>query len=321
MSRVVIDPGSPQVSGIGLGTMQWGRGPLSIDADEVSRILDVYTDHGGNLIDTAPLYGAESSAEETVGALLEGRRDDYVLVTKVGGRTRAELNTRGLNRRSVVRGVHDSLRRLRTDYLDYVLCHVYDAASVDRVWVDALATLVERGDVLGWGVSNFPAWAMAEAVCAAPPARRASICQVPYSILDRDIEHEILPAAEHFGLGVLAYSPLGGGLLARAADGGAGPSTLSRRGLAPTAERLALAAKVDAVARSHGRSPVEVAVSWVCGKGAVPIIGGRTARQVQEAMRSRELPPECITELDHISAPQLRYPSDFIAQTREFFGI
>src|SRR5215469_9951290 len=203
------------VSVAGLGGNNFGR---RLDVDATRAVVDAAMDAGITLIDTAESYGAGRS-EEFLGEVLAGRRDQVVLATKFGHRSAdmgygAAAGAKG-GRGYIMRAVEGSLRRLRTDYIDLYQIHTPDPATPIAETLDALAGLVAEGKVRYLGHSNFTGWQIAEAACeAGRPGRVPFVsAQNHWSLLERDAEAEVVPAARHFGLGVLPYFPLANGLL------------------------------------------------------------------------------------------------------------
>lgn len=308
-----------RVSTVALGTMRFGTGPIALRAGAAREIFEAFVTAGGTTFDTAPVYGADGSAESMLGPLLGDFRDRFVVISKVGARTDpAGPSSAGLSRRAILRGVEASLRRLGTDYLDVVLVHAHDPHTDVARWVDTLSALVTRGLTSSWGVSNVPAWVLAEAATrgalhGVPP----DAAQVRYSVIDRDAEHELLPAAERFGLGVTAWAPLGGGVLARYPLGGG--STLARRGYRPSDEDDRDARTLAGIAAQAGVRPAQAALAWLVSRGVIPVVGASTADQMRELVAVPRLEDPVMTLLDRLRPPVARYPQAFLAQAREFF--
>lgn len=316
--RVLLGGTGIGVAPIALGTMQFGHGPLAVDATTSQAIFDTYVSAGGNFIDTAPVYGEDCSAERQVGQLVKADRDSYVLATKVGAATEHGSYTGGLSRKSILRGVTASLRRLGTDYIDLLLVHAPDSRVLPTVWVPALKSLLESGKILSWGVSNMPAWQLAEAATLgwmddAP----MSVTQVQYSVASRDPELEIVPAAKRWELSLMAWGPLGGGLLAQSELHG--ERTLIRRGFMVSEAQQALAADLERLARARGVTAASIALAWLNTRNAIPAVGARTAAQLREALQSVTLDSETLTYLDSLSPMTPTYPTSFLELTQQFF--
>ena len=289
-----------KVSSLCLGTMTFGD---AADEQESGLMFERALEAGVNFIDTADVYNA-GRTEEILGRLIKGRRDELVIVSKVFGRTFPGVNPGGNSRRHIVRAVEASLKRLGTDRLDFYLLHQFDDSVAIEESLRALDDLVRRGLVLYVGASNFAAWQYMKALGIAEREglERFSLIQPMYNLVKRQAEVEILPMALAERLGVIGFSPLGGGLLsgkyrrARNArsdedvpDGGA-PGRLvendrykRRYGSASyheTAERFA------AYAEAAGVDPVTLAVAWSAAHRAVtaPIIGARSVAQLEPSL-------------------------------------
>lgn len=322
-----------RVSPLALGTMtfgqDWGWGA---DAAEARRMFDAYVDRGGNLIDTANRY-TEGTSERFVGDFAKGRRDSLVLATKYTLPTRpGDPNSGGNHRKSMIRSVEDSLGRLGTDYIDLLYLHAWD----DRTPVDeilrAMDDLVRTGKVLYVGVSDLPAW-QASRMQAIAELRGWSplvALQIEYSLIERTVESDLIPMAAEMGMGVIAWSPLGSGVLtgkySRAdlgplPSGSAGEGT--RRDVAlgngSLSERgLTIADAVAGLARDSGFSAAQIAMAWTLRNPAVtaPLIGARTLEQLEDNLRCLDvvLDDAAWTELDRVSAVEPGFPHNFLAR-------
>lgn len=315
------------VGRFGLGTMTWGR---STDEYEARDQLAVFLDAGGTLVDTADTY-ADGASEEMLGELLAefGARDQVVLATKA-------VSTNGLERKfnasrgHILASLETSLRRLRTDHIDLWQMHAWDPSTPMEETLSAIDDAVQSGKVRYVGVSNYAGWQVARAATwQRAVAGRAPIvtAQMEYSLLERGIEREIVPAAQTLGLGILPWSPLGRGVLTGKYRHNT-PSD-SRGGNAETAGWIQIYLEdrgrriVDALATAAeglGASPTEVALAWLRDRPGVvaPILGARTNNQLLAALASEELelPEEITRALDEVSAPPLGYPEAGWAQRR-----
>jgi aryl-alcohol dehydrogenase-like predicted oxidoreductase len=303
------------VSRLGLGTMTWGR---DTDEHEARDQLVAFTEAGGTLLDTAAAYGAGRS-EELIGSLLGDvvAREEVVLATKAGisarpGGTRSHDTSRG----HLLPALDASLRRLGVDHVDLWQVHVWSDTAPLEETLAALDTAVATGRASYVGVSNYAGWQTAQAATwqrAVPGRTPLASTQVEYSLLNRGIEAEVLPAASALGLGVLPWSPLGRGVLTGKYRSGtpsdsraASPHFASFVGsyLDDRAARV-----VEAVARAAdglGWTPLEVALVWVRDRPGVtaPIVGARTAAQLRGALavEALALPPEIVAALDDVSS-------------------
>src|SRR3954468_13330299 len=311
-----------RVSELILGAMTFGeQGGVGAPPAECRRMLDAYAEAGGNMIDTAINYRGGAS-EEILGALLDGRRESFVLASKYTvTRDAADANAGGNARKNLRASLETSLRRLRTDHLDVYWVHMWDRATPLEETMRALDDAVQAGKVLYVGISDTPAWVVARANTLAQWHGWSPFIglQVPYSLLQRDIERELLPMAESLGLGVTAWSPLAGGVLSgkytrpeSASGGRLAPESLS-------AKDHAVARVVQDVADELGLTSSQVAIAWTMSRSPVihPIIGARTADQLRENLAAvgHTLPPEAIARLEEATGFTPGFPNDFIAQT------
>jgi aryl-alcohol dehydrogenase-like predicted oxidoreductase len=307
------------VSRLALGTMTWGR---DTDPDDAAAQLKTYVEIGGNLIDTADVYG-DGDAEEVLGNLLNNLvpRDEVLIATKAGLRPGMERRRDG-SRGHLLRTLDTSLKRLGTDHVDIWQVHGYDSDTPLDETLSALDFAVTSGRVRYVGVSNFSGWQTAQAATwqSAWPGRAPIVsAQVEYSLLERGIEREVLPACENFGLGVLPWSPLGRGVLTGKYRNG---RPADSRGASPHFERFvaryldprcsAIVESVLTAAEGLGVSPVEVALAWVRDRPGVvaPVLGARTVGQLLGALQVEmiELPPEISQALDDVSSIEYGYP-------------
>lgn len=314
-----------RVSRLGLGTLTWGR---DTDDHEAADQLKTFLDAGGTLVDTAASYGS-GAAEELLGVLVAALvpRDEVVLCTKAGlGRRDPASGMRAVDtsRRAMLADLDASLRRLSTDHVDLWLAHAWSDDVPLEETLSALEHAVSSGRARYVGFSNYAGWQTARAgtLLAAGAAGTGCIgaaAQVEYSLVQRGVEREVVPAAAALGLGLLAWSPLGRGVLTgkyrtgTPADSRAASPHLS----AFVGEYLDAPSRrvVDAVvtaADGLGCSPVEVALAWVRDRPGVAsaLVGARTAAQLRASLTSDEieLPAEIRTALEEVSAPALGYP-------------
>ncbi|MGX1549109.1 aldo/keto reductase [Streptomyces adustus] len=305
-----------KVSRLVLGTMNFG--PLTDEADSHT-IMDAALDAGINFFDTANVYGWRENkgrTEEIIGNWFAGsseRRDKVVLATKVYGNMAAEgdawPNHDKLSALNIRRAVDASLKRLRTDHIDvYQFHHVDRSTPFEEIW-QAVDVLVRQGKILYVGSSNFPGYKIAQANEIA--ARRGTMGLVSeqclYNLAERRAEMEIVPAAREYGLGVIPWSPLQGGLLGgvlkKEAEGGRRASGRTADTLADPAKRAQIQAYEDLLDK-HGLEPGEAALAWLLTRPGVtgPIVGPRTAEQLASALRAVELElgEELLAGLDEI---------------------
>src|SRR3954469_7202332 len=307
------------VSRLALGTMTWGR---DTDPDGRAAQLKCYLEAGGTLIDTADVYG-DGDAEAVIGSLLDQLvpRDEVVIATKAG-LTPDGFRRRDGSRGHLLRALDASLRRLGTDYVDLWQVHGYDAQTPLDETLAALDHAVNSGRVRYVGVSNFAGWQTARAAAwqSAYPGRTPVVAtQMEYSLLERGIGRELLPAATALGIGILPWSPLGRGVLTgKYRNGRPLDSRAATDHFAPFVQRYleprssSIVEAVVTAAAGLGVSPLEVALAWVRDRPGVvaPILGARTAGQLQGALASEELtlPAEIAAALDDVSAIDVGYP-------------
>lgn len=319
-----------RVSPIALGTMtfgtDWGWGA---DSAEAGRIFGLYVDRGGNFIDTSVNYTGGAS-ERILGGLIKGRRDRLVLSTKFTmARDPADPNSGGNHRLNMVRSVEASLRQLDTDRIELLYLHAWDFTTGPDEVMRGLDDLVRSGKVLYLGICNTPAWQIARMQTLADLRGWSPLValQIEYSLLERTVEHELIPMAAELGLGVLPWSPLGGGVLAGkyqrsdlALQAEAGVSA-SRKGVIAssghmTERALDIAEAVQAIARDVDATASQVAIAWTLANPAVvaPIMGARTLEQAQDNLGALDLVlcEAHLARLNDASAPAPIFPQRFI---------
>ena len=303
-----------KVSRLGLGTMTWGR---DTDEHEARDQLIAFTEAGGTLLDTAAGYG-DGASEELIGTLIGDvvPRDEVVLATKAGISRRTGERVTDTSRGTLLTTLDASLARLRVDHVDLWQVHVWTDETPVEETLSALELAVSSGRASYVGISNYTGWQTAQAATwqrAFPGRTPLASTQVEYSLLNRQVEHEVLPAAQALGLGVLPWSPLGRGVLTgkyrtgTPSDSRAATEHFARFVGAYLDDRGR--GIVEAVARAAdglGWSPLEVSLAWVRDRPGVtaPIVGARTAAQLDGVLGVEELtlPPEIVAALDDVSA-------------------
>ena len=310
------------VSRLALGTMSWGG---DTDEDDAAAQLVAFREAGGTLVDTADTY-AGGRAEQVLGRLLAEvvPRDEVLVASKAYGVTGPTVMQRGTSRGHLLSALDATLARLGLAHLDLWQLHAWDPVTP---WEEALAavdTAVASGRVRYAGVSNHGGWQLAATAThqRSWPGRAPLVSnQVEYSLLQRGVEREVVPAALALGVGLLPWSPLGRGVLTGkyrdgAPAGSRGASEHDAGFVAPYLQDDA-ASVVDAVvtaARGLGTSPVAVALAWVRDRPGVvaPVVGARTVGQLRGSLAAEalDLPPEIRAALDDVSAPVLGYPED-----------
>jgi aryl-alcohol dehydrogenase-like predicted oxidoreductase len=315
MQNRILGRTGVSVSPLCLGAMMFGPWGNSDEADSV-RIIHRALDAGINFVDTADVYSAGES-ERIVGKALAGRRDDVVLATKFFMPMGTDPNERGGSRRWVIRAVENSLRRLDTDYLDLYQVHRPSQDTDVEETLGALTDLVRQGKVRCIGSSSYAASQIVEAQWTARDRRleRFVTEQPPYSILVRGIEADVLPTARRHGMGILSYSPLGGGWLSgRWRKGAAGtPTSAARPGArfdmaSPANQRkLDVVEELAQLADQAGLTLIELAIAFVINHPAVTaaIIGPRTMEQLESQLPATEvtLTADILDRIDQLVAP------------------
>jgi aryl-alcohol dehydrogenase-like predicted oxidoreductase len=315
-----------RVSPLSLGTMTFGEDSgWGADVPTSELILAEYLDRGGNVIDTANTY-ANGHSEKIIGDFLSrspGLRDRVVLSTKFFATLHpGDPNAGGAGRKAIVAQLEQSLRRLGTDYVDIYWLHGWDRRTPIEETLRTLDDLVGSGKIRYIGFSNVPAWVAAHAHATAQFRGWAPISalQIEYSLLERTPEGELLPMAEDLGLGVLAWSPLRGGLLA-----GVHPHS-ARAQVMPGPSELegAVIDAVAGVAAQLGLPAAGVALAWVRSRSAIAstLTGARTLDQLRANLASLDvsLPPSDTAALDAVSAPDLNFPAAITAGPGPLLG-
>jgi len=314
-----------RVSPISLGTMTFGESWGAEEA-ESRRIFDAYVDRGGNFVDTAGYY-AGGRSEELTGKFAREKREKLVLSTKYSlAVTKGDPNAAGNGRKSMVRSVEDSLRRLGTDYIDLLFLHVWDDSTPADEILRGFDDLVRQGKILYIGISDTPAWQVARLQTMAELRgwTQLAALQVEYNLLQRASERDLIPAAKALGLGVMPWSPLASGLLsgkyatgaAAAADPEGGRGAMITAVGRVNAATVAVADAVKAVADEIGASSAQVAIAWTLANPTVaaPLIGARTLRQLEDNIDALGvvLTEDHLARLDAASPVDLGFPHDFL---------
>jgi aryl-alcohol dehydrogenase-like predicted oxidoreductase len=312
-----------RVAEISLGTMtfgeDWGWGT---GKDEARKIYETYRTAGGNFIDTANVY-TNGTSEEFVGEFIRDHRQDVVLATKYTNAAAGnDPNASGNHRKSMVQALEASLRRLKTDYIDLYWLHIWDKMTPVEEVMRAFDDLVRQGKVLYIGVSDVPAWWIAQANTIADLRgwTRFVGLQIEYSLVERTVERELVPMAKAFKLGLTAWSPLNGGLLSGKYHS---TNTSERRYSDESMQQfLRKGERVDRiisalkkVSQETGRSLAQVALAWLRCRDipVIPIIGARRISQLQDNLDglTLQLSQKQVSDLDEASAIELGFPHDF----------
>jgi aryl-alcohol dehydrogenase-like predicted oxidoreductase len=309
-----------RVSEFALGTMTFGTGMIwGAPKDENRRIFDAYSEAGGNFIDTADGY-MQGNSECTVGEFVAGQRERYVVATKYTFSKRpGDPNSGGNHRKNMVQALEGSLKRLGVDYIDLYWVHAWDELTPADEVMRGLNDLVRAGKILYVGISNAPAWVVSysNAIAQLRGWTPFAGLQVEYSLIERTPERDLIPMAAELGVTLTAWSPLGGGFLSgkyvrnvKPLDGRVSQFVYTELSDA----NFDIADAVKTVAAELGRTPAQIALSWLRRKGALPIIGARTLSQLKENLGALEivLSDEHMQLLDRVSAVSLGFPHDFL---------
>ncbi|ALG15098.1 aldo/keto reductase [Kibdelosporangium phytohabitans] len=284
---------------------------------EFQAMLDAYIDAGGNVIDTASAYG---ESEAILGELLGDRRDSLVVATKYTlTRDQDDPNASGNHRKNMILTLEQSLRRLRTDYIDLYWVHSWDRHTPIEETMRALDDAVRAGKVRYVGISNAPAWLVSRANTLAEWRGWSAFAalQMQYSLLQRDVERELLPMAEAFGLTIAAWAPLARGMLAGKLTGAGAAGTGGRGKPEDASDRDRVVARVvQEVADELGVTSAQVALAWLWHRSprVHPIIGASSAAQVKDNVGAAgvDIPVEATRRLADATAFTNGYPHDFI---------
>lgn len=309
-----------RVSELALGAMTFGTETgIGVDKAESHKVYTKFREAGGNFIDTANVYN-QGTSETFLGEFIANERERVVLATKyTGGMRQRDVNAVGNSRKNMMESVHASLRRLKTDYIDLYWVHARDYLTPIEEVMRGLDDLVRQGKVLYVGVSDTPAWVVAQANTLAQWRGWATFVglQIRYSLIDRTVERELIPMAKAFDLAVTPWGIVGGGILSGKYNADAqAPGRAQMRG--QIVERsLHIAAEVTSVAQEIGRTPTQVAINWVRGGlgVVVPLVGARTVEQLEENLGCLEfaLTAEHRARLDAVSAIEPGFPHDMLS--------
>ena len=301
-----------RVSRMALGTMTWGT---VVDEEVCREQLRTFADAGGDLLDTAFGYGG-GAAETVLGSMIGDLvpRDELVLCTKAGVSRSGDQRVVDTSRRTLVAQLDASLQRLGTDHVDLWLVHAWSDEAPLAETLAALEWAVCSGRARYVGVSNYSGWQTARAYSLLESTRVPLVAnEVEYSLVARDVEQEVVPAAQALGVGLMAWSPLARGVLTGKYRGGVpSDSRAASRDFPDFTRRfldersMSIVEAVTTAARGLQVSPTEVALAWVRDRPGVvaPIVGSRTVAQLRTALASEalELPPELVEALEEVSA-------------------
>src|SRR6202040_2621733 len=310
-----------RVSEAALGTMTFGqeRG-WGAPKDESRKVYDAFREAGGNFIDTANIY-TDGTSESFLGEFMQGHRDSVVLATKYSNAAPGnDPNAAGNHRKTMMQAVEASLKRLQTDYIDLYWVHIWDGITPVEEVMRGLDDLVRQGKVLYVGISDAPAWWIAQANTLAELRGWTQFTglQIEYSLMERTVERELVPMANALNLGVLAWSPLARGVLtgkyhgAGKADGGRMTNEAMKEFLPEEQRAAPIISAVKSVAEETGHSLAQVALAWLRHQTVpvIPIIGARKVSQLLDNLASLdlELSAEQLKSLDGASRIEPGFP-------------
>jgi aryl-alcohol dehydrogenase-like predicted oxidoreductase len=314
-----------RVSEYALGTANLSTSDAGAGPDGSRQIFDGFVAAGGTTFDSSNVY-QDGQAETALGAMLGRQRDDFVVITKYSGTRQPESRhgTTGNSRKVMIRSLEASLRRLDTDYVDVFMPHFPDGATPIEEILAGFDDLIRSGKIRHGGLSNFPAWRVAGAAVRANLRGLAPLVgiETEYSLAERSAERELLPMAEAHGLGVLAYSPLAGGLLTgKYRQGEQGRLSARDDAIEGTDQRSAIVDVVLAIADEIGTTAIQVSLAWLRQRAAlartalITILGPRSPDHLQGYLRSLELAlsEQQYQRLDKVSAVRLGTPHEDVA--------
>jgi len=301
-----------------LGATNFGtRKGYGADSRESKKILTAYADAGGNFIDISDLYQL-GEAEEIVGNFIQGNRSNYIICTKYtkSSDPNPAISNSGNNRKSMRQAVDQSLKRLKTDYIDIYMPHFDDSVTpIDEI-VMGLDDLVKEGKVLYTGLTNFPAWKASSIATST----KLTALQIEYNLLQRTADRELIPMAEEFGLGIMMYSPLAGGLLTGKYRNGESSriSLSSQSGYNEDQKTKEIIDELLDISNKYDATPGQIAFAWNLSKNAFPLLGARSINQFEESIKAAniDLTTEEIIKLDTLSSIALGYPHDLLNTVR-----
>jgi aryl-alcohol dehydrogenase-like predicted oxidoreductase len=300
-----------RVSAVGLGCNNFGQ---RSDLETSRKIIHKAIDLGITLFDTADIYAGRGGSENVLGQVLGDRRKDIVLATKYAKPMADDGTKEGASRRYIMQAVEDSLRRLKTDYIDLYQQHDYDDRTPIDETLRALEDLIRHGKVRYIGCSNFPAWRVSEAQQIARQINTHAFvsCQDEYSLLVRDIEKDLLPMAETYNLGLLPFFPLANGLLVGKYKRGEKPPADSRLGKVDylrerymNDRNFDIVQKLEAFVKERGKTLLELAFSWLASRPQVSsvIAGASGPGQIEQNVQAIgwKLTPDDLAAIDQIT--------------------
>jgi len=309
-----------RVSELVLGTMtfgeEWGWGS---NKDESKKVFDMYSNAGGNFIDTANRY-TEGTSEKYVGEFIAPDREHFVVATKYTLFTkRDDPNFSGNHRKNMVQALEASLKRLKTDYIDLYWLHAWDYTTPEEEVLRALDDMIRAGKILYIGISDTPAWIVSRmnAIAEIRGWTQFVGLQIKYSLLERTVERELLPMARKLDIAVTPWGILDGGILTGKYNKKRNAAGRAQIYKSISDEKLRVSAEVIKVAKQTGKTASQVALNWVRQQPGViiPIIGAKTEKQLKDNLECLNftLNDDQLNKLDEVSKVELGFPHEFLS--------
>ena len=308
-----------RVSELALGTMtfgeEWGWGSSK---EESKKVFDVFTNAGGNFIDTANRY-TEGTSEKFVGEFIKSDRNHFVLATKYTLKTKSgDPNYSGNHRKNMMNSIDESLKRLNTEYIDLYYLHAWDFTTPEEEVLRGLDDLVRAGKIHYIGISDTPAWIVSRmnAIAELRGWTQFVALQIKYSLLERTIERELLPMARKLDLAVTPWAVIGGGILTGKYNKNKNEEGRAQLHKSIKEDNLKVAEKVIEISNEVGCTPVQVAINWVRQQPGViiPIIGAKSEKQLKENINCLKfsLNEQQLNKLNDVSKIELGFPHTFL---------
>ena len=309
-----------RVSELALGTMtfgeEWGWGSSK---EESKKVFDVFTNAGGNFIDTANRY-TEGTSEKFVGEFIKSDRNHFVLATKYTLKTKSgDPNYSGNHRKNMMNAIDESLKRLNTEYIDLYYLHAWDFTTPEDEVLRGLDDLVRAGKIHYIGISDTPAWIVSRmnAIAELRGWTQFVALQIKYSLLERTIERELLPMARKLDLAVTPWAVIGGGILTGKYNKNKNEEGRAQLHKSIKEDNLKVAEKVIEISNEVGCTPVQVAINWVRQQPGViiPIIGAKSEKQLKENINCLKfsLNEQQLNKLNDVSKIELGFPHTFLS--------
>jgi aryl-alcohol dehydrogenase-like predicted oxidoreductase len=309
------------VSQLCLGTMTFGTSwGMGAPIEDCEKILNYYSAQGGNFIDTADFYG-NGESEEIVGDLIKSDRHRWVLASKYSLATdMGNVNGAGNHRKHMIHSIDQSLKRLKTDYIDLYYVHCWDGITPVEETMRALDDLVRSGKILYIGISDTPAWIAAKCNMLAELRGWSQFIslEIPYNLIERTVERELLPMARDMGMSVVSWGPLAEGLLTgKYLEAN---TIKTDRNIRLTERNVTIVTELFSCAREIGVSPSQLALKWLLDQDTaiIPIVGARKVEQLIDNLKSLDviIPEHISRRLDKVSKIDYGFPFEFFERQK-----